>query len=722
MKKSTVKKSRQKTARSTAGAELLLEIGSEELPYEFIAPALASLKEHAALLFKEARLTTGSIQTYGTPRRLVLVVEELSIHQASVVKEAMGPSKAVAFGQDGQPTKAAIGFAAGQAVPVERLQVRQTPKGEYLFAVKQDAGRPTKTVLQELLPQLVAKLSFPKAMKWNEAGVRFARPVRWLVALFAGGVVPVDVAGIKSGNRTYGHRVLGGGKPITVRDYQSYSQGLERQGVMVEPDRRRAAVQEQLERLCAKVGVRLNVDESLLDQAVFTTEWPYSVVGTFKPEYLAMPPEILMTSMKEHQGFFSVRDRKSGSLAAHFIAVANNQLKDMSLIRAGNERVLAARLADAKFFFDEDRKSKLEDRVKKLGGVTFQQKLGTMAQKQERIRKLANMIAARLSVPEEVVRACDRAGALCKADLLTGIVGEFPELQGIMGGEYAKHDGEPGAVSQAIREQYLPRALEGALPETLAGQVLSMADRFDSIAAFFHVGMMPTGSEDPFALRRHATAIVRIILEANLRLDLGPVIDQARAAVREQGFKAAQDTEAQGKRRITEFVFERVRHYGRTVHGLRDDVMDAVLRSASISDVDLVDLLLKMKALQGVTTRPEFDPLIVGFKRASRIVEKEQWDRKPVDPGLFKDPAETELYRQTGACRKEFDKQMGKGHYDHALDALVRLKPAIDAFFAGVMVNAEEAVLRSNRLSLLKEVEEFFRSFADFSRIVVQGS
>ncbi len=715
-------KSRQKAARSTAGAELLLEIGSEELPYEFIAPALASLKEHVALLLKEARLTTGSIHTYATPRRLVLVVEELSIHQAAVLKEAMGPSKAVAFGQDGQPTKAAIGFATGQGVPVESLQVRQTPKGEYLFAVKQDAGRPTKTVLQELLPQLVGKLSFPKAMKWNEAGVRFARPVRWLVVLFAGGVVPVDVAGIKSSNRTYGHRVLGSGKPLMVRDYQSYRQGLERQGVMVEPDRRRAVIQEQLERLCAKAGVRLNVDESLLDQAVFTTEWPYSVFGTFKPEYLAMPPEILMTSMKEHQGFFSVRDKKSGSLAAHFIAVANNQLKDMSLIRAGNERVLAARLADAKFFFDEDRKAKLEDRVKKLGGVTFHQKLGTMAQKQERLRKLADVIAARLSLHEEIVRACDRAGALCKADLLTGIVGEFPELQGIMGGEYAKHDGELEAVSQAIREQYLPRALEGALPETLAGQVLSMADRIDSIAAFFHVGMMPTGSEDPFALRRHATAIVRIILEANLRLDLGPVIDQARAAVREQGFKAAQDTEAQGKRRITEFVFERVRHYGRTVHGLRDDVMDAVLRSASISAVDLVDLLLKMKALQGVTTRPEFDPLMVGFKRASRIVEKEQWDRKPVDPGLFKDPAETELYRQAGVCRKEFDQQMGKGRYDHALDALVRLKPAIDAFFAGVMVNAEEAVLRSNRLSLLKDVEEFFRSFADFSRIVVQGS
>jgi glycyl-tRNA synthetase beta chain len=558
-------------------------------------------------------------------------------------------------------------------------------------------------------------------MKWNDAGVRFARPVRWLVALFAGKLVPAEIAGIKAGNRTSGHRVLGGGKPITVRDYRSYSRGLERAGVIVDPDRRRSLIQEQLQQLCAKAGVGLNVDDSLLDQAVFTTEWPYSVLGSFKQEYLAVPSEILMTSMKEHQGFFSVRDKKTGRLAPHFIAVANNQLKDMSLIRAGNERVLAARLADAKFFFDEDHKTKLEERVKKLGGVTFHQKLGTMGQKQERVKRLAGAIAAQLSQNSEVVRACDRAASLCKADLLTGIVGEFPELQGIMGGEYAKHDGEPDAVGQAIREQYLPRALEGELPKTLPGQVLSLADRFDSIAAFFHIGMMPTGSEDPFALRRHATAIVRIVLESSLRLDLGQVIDQARAAVREQGFKPAQDAEVQGKRRIKDFLFERVRHYGRTVHGLRDDVMDAVLRSASTAAVDLVDLLLKMKALQAVTARPEFDPLIVGFKRASRIVEKERWDRKTVDPSLFKEPSETELYRQAGVCHKHFDQQMAKGQYGQALDALVQLKPAIDAFFAGVMVNAEDDILRGNRLSLLKDVEDFFKSFADFSRIVVQG-
>ncbi|WP_455388626.1 glycine--tRNA ligase subunit beta, partial [Petrachloros mirabilis] len=340
MKHSPKKASRQRPARPSSSGELLLEIGTEELPYEFIAPALVSLKDHAEAMLREARLTSGPIHTYGTPRRLVLVVQGLAVHQESVVKEAMGPSKSVAFDQAGQPTKAAIGFATGQGIPVEHLQVRETPKGEYLFAVKQDLGRPARTVLPELLPQLVGKLSFPKAMKWNEAGVRFARPVRWMVALFAGNTLPVEVAGIKAGNRTYGHRVLGDGKAIIVRDYQSYRQGLERHGVLVEPDRRRAAVTEQLERLCAKAGVGLNVDEALLEQAVFTTEWPCSVIGSFRPEYLAVPSEILITSMKEHQGFFSVRNKVTGHLAAHFIAVANNQMKDMSLIRAGNERVL----------------------------------------------------------------------------------------------------------------------------------------------------------------------------------------------------------------------------------------------------------------------------------------------------------------------------------------------------------------------------------------------
>ena len=706
------------------GAELLLEIGVEELPYQFISPALASLREAATQLFQDARLSSRTIATYGTPRRLVLVVEDLARHQTAVKKEVMGPSKTVGFDQQGQPTKAAIGFAAGQGVSVDRLEVRQTQKGEYVFAVKEDAGRPAKTVLVNLLPQLIGQLSFPKAMKWNEAGVRFARPVRWLVALFDGAVVPIEAAGIKAGNRSYGHRIMGRG-PIAVRSYESYRKALERAGVMVEPAQRQQVIQNQLDRLCAKYGVSLNADESLLDQAVFTTEWPFAVLGSFKPAYLTVPADILMTSMKEHQGFFSVRDGKTGRLAPHFIAVANNQSKDMSLIRTGNERVLAARLADAKFFFDEDRKTRLEERVKKLGGVTFHQKLGTMGQKEERIVKLVSVLAPAVHpapVSPDFLNVCQRAAHLCKADLLTGIVGEFPELQGIMGGEYANHDGEPEAVAQAIREQYLPKALEGDLPRSPAGVVLSLADRLDTVAAFFHVGMIPSGSEDPFALRRHATAIVRIILEKALRLNLGKYIDHALNLLVDSGFKGTPDSQQQGRQRIADFLFERVRHYGRTVHAFRDDVMEAVLRAASTGAIDLVDLLSKMKAMQAVTAKPDFDPLIVGFKRASRIVDKEQWERRPVDPSRFQDTAEGELHRQIAVCHADVQRQMAEGRYDKALEALVGLKPAIDTFFTRVMVNVEDAALRGNRLSLLKDVNECFTSFADFSRIVVQGT
>lgn len=704
-------------------AELLLEIGVEELPYQFIAPAMVALKDSAEQLFKDQRLAFQSARALGTPRRLTLVVEGLSTQQTSITKETMGPSKSVAFDSAGQPTRAATGFAAGQGVAVHDLQIRRTPKGEYLFAVKQEQGRSANVVLKELLPHVIAKLSFPKAMKWNSTGVRFARPVRWLVALYGGATLPIEAAGITAGNRTEGHRVLGNAKGTAVRDTESYLKALERQGVIPDPERRRRMIEEQIATLCKKTGFTLNVDGDLLDQAVYTTEFPNAIIGSFKPAYLEVPQEILMTSMKEHQGFFSLRHEDTGKLVPHFIAVTNNRAKDMGLIREGNERVLAARLADAKFFFDEDRKVKLEERVTKLAGVTFHQKLGTMYKKQQRVRTLASFIASRVRPHDgELKQACERAAELCKADLLTGVVGEFPELQGIMGGEYAKHDGESEAVSQAIREQYLPRSIEGDLPRTIAGQVLSLVDRLDSLAAFFHVGLVPTGSEDPFALRRNATAIVRIILERNLRLNLGLYIDNARNLVIGDGFKGIPDSEQNGRRRITEFIFERVRHYGRVVYALRDDVIEAVLKQAHDKVLDLVDLVLRMKALESVTTKPEFDPLIIGFKRAHRLVEKEQWDRKTVDKAQFEHPAESALYQAIAEEREKMMSAMTRGEYVQALEALVRLKPAIDAFFTAVMVNSEDQAVRSNRLSLLQEVDDLFNSFADFSQIVVQGS
>jgi len=697
-------------------AELLLEIGVEELPYQFIAPALAALKDSAEQLLKDQRLAFQSAQTLGTPRRLTLVVEGLATEQTSMVKEAMGPSKTVAFDPAGQPTKAATGFASGQGVAVQELQIRRTPKGEYLYAVKQEQGRPANIVLKELLPQLIAKLTFPKAMKWNSTGVRFARPVRWLVALYGAATLPIEAAGITAGNRTEGHRVLGSAKGIVVRDSESYLKGLERQGVIPDPARRRRMIEEQIATLCKKTGFMLNVDGDLLDQAVYTTECPNVIIGSFKPAYLEVPQEILITSMKEHQGFFSLMHKETGKLVPHFIAVANNRAKDMGLIRAGNERVLAARLADAKFFFDEDRKIKLVDRVEKLKGIVFHQKAGTLYHKTLRIIDLVTWLASKLGLNHDDINACRQAAELSKTDLLSGIVGEFPSLQGIMGGHYAMHDGEPAKVFRAIRDQYLPRGMDERLPETMEGKILSLADRLDTIVAFFRAGITPRGSEDPYALRRHALSIVRIIIEGRLKLDLDEAIATS-TDIAEKDVKRSPSMLDDPRR----FIFERFQFYTGTHYIKRDDVIAAVCKTAYAHDsLDLVDILERMKALESVTTKPDFNPLIVGFKRAHRLVEKEQWDRKPVDEARFEHPTEVALYQ---AMKREMTMSaMTRGEYGQALDGLVRLKPAIDAFFEAVMVNAEDPAVRNNRLSLLQEIDDFFNSFADFSQIVVQGS
>lgn len=721
-KNPTIKNSARSKVPATT--ELLLEIGTEELPYQFVGPALRTLQQAGEAMLKELRITHGMVRTMGTPRRLVLLVEQVARQQASAVKEAMGPSKAVAFDQAGQPTKAAIGFAAGQGIPVDQLQVRQTPKGEYLFAVKQEKGQAVTAVLTQALPQLLAKLSFPKAMHWNQTGVRFARPVRWLVALCGGKVLSFEFAAIKSSNLSQGHRVLGakapGAKGFVVKSIAQYLKETERHGVMVDQERRREMIIDQLAALAKSALGHLHQDDDLLEQAVYMVEYPHTILGSFKPHYLVLPKEILMTSMKEHQGYFSLVDQKS-ALLPNFLAVTNMKLSNMQLIREGNERVLAARLADAKFFFDEDRKTPLADRVAKQQAVTFHQKLGSLHQKTERVVAMAAHVAEQVG-DAQLIQDCRRAAEFSKADLLTGIVGEFPTLQGIMGGEYARHDGESAAVSAAIREQYLPRAMEGELPESLAGSVLSLADRLDNIAGFFLVGLVPSGSEDPFALRRHATAIVRILIEGKLRLNLAQAVRQAQEVLNGQQIAAAPHTGKGAPPDVIGFLFERVRFYGKSVQQLRDDVMEAVLKAADRRVIDIVDLLDKMMALQQITMRAEFDPLIVGFKRAHRLIEKEQWDRKPIEMTLFQDAAESALHGTVQTSQDLYSAAMADGNYAQALDVLVQMKGPIDDFFNAVMVNADDPALRGNRLSLLKGVDDLFMSFADFSQIMVQGT
>jgi glycyl-tRNA synthetase beta chain len=647
----------------------------------------------------------------------------------ATVKETMGPSKAVAFDSSGQPTRAAIGFAGSQGVAVRDLEVRQTPKGEYLFAVKREPGRLTGEVLSEILPALVGELSFPKAMRWNETGVRFARPIRWLMAVYGRKTVEFQIAGVTATNRTLGHRFLGhvgsGTKQgLQVQDLKSYMKILGRHGVVPDQERRRTMILAQIESLTKSAHGLLYRDEELLEQAIHTVEYPHAILGEFSPQYLSLPKEILMTAMKEHQGFFSVM-RKGGTLLPLFISVTNMKLPNMRLIREGNERVLAARLADAKFFFEEDRKTRLEDRIKKLTQVTFHQKLGTVYQKQERITKLAALLASMLSFPPDAISSCRRAAQLCKADLLTGIVGEFPALQGIMGGEYARHDGESEEVSRAIAEQYLPPSMDGPLPQTNAGKVLSLADRLDSITAFFRVGIVPTGSEDPLGLRRHANAIVRILIEGNLRLGLFEAVEQAEQIQAEQ---IVESTGITAKSQMVHggpfyFILDRLRYYAGTVGGVRrDDVIAAVCQRAGPKTSDLVDLLSRMKALEVITKRPEFDPLMVGFKRAHRLVEKEKWTAEEVDPALLQHPTEVELHKVLNEAKLHIPYSIEQGNYAKALDGLVRLRPAIDAFFVGVMVNSDDPGLRANRLSLLCAIDRLFMSFADFSQIIVQGN
>ena len=725
---SPARRSGAKPLRGGTGVtDLLFEIGTEELPYHFVPPALQTLGQAAERLLKEHRLTHGAIHTYGTPRRLVLAVDSLADQQAASVKEAMGPPKSAAFDHAGQPTKAALGFAASQGVPVGDLEVRQTPKGEYVCAVKRERGLPARTVLLELLPDLIGRLSFPKTMRWNETGLRFARPIRWLVALCGGRVIPMEVGGVRASNRTHGHRFLGAkgsapsqSRPVT--NLRTYLKELERRAVIVDHARRREMILTQFAGLAQSAQGSLDQDEELLEQAIYSVEYPHALLGKFDPTYLSLPEDVLKTAMKEHQGFFSLTGR-DGTLLPRFISVINMKLSNMTLIREGNERVLAARLADAKFFFEEDGKIQLADRVEKLQTMTFHQKLGTLHQKTTRVMALSTMIADVLG-DLGLRGTVNRAAELSKADLLTGMVGEFPTLQGIMGGEYARRDGEPKEVCLAIREHYLPRAMEGDLPGSSAGKVLSLADHLDTVVAFFQVGIVPTGSEDPLGLRRQASAVVRILIEGEIRLDLRGVLAHAKQVVDNQGFKPGlPQGRPDGHRPAdpTEFILDRLRHYGRTVHGLRDDVIHAVLKGATERPLDLVDLLARMRALQAMTLRPEYDPRIIGFKRAHRLTEKERWDQKGIDPARFEHPTEGELYQQLREVSARVPRCLSEGSYAEGLDLLVAMKPVIDAFFDGVMVNAEDPALRANRLSLLDAVDDLFMSFADFSEILVES-
>ena len=708
-----------------SAAPFLLEIGTEELPASFVDPALQALAKLTGSFFDDHRLSHGRLRTFGTPRRLAVLVEELSSNQASMTQEIMGPPKSAAFDSQGNPTKAGQGFANSQGIQVPQLQFRETPKGIYVCAVKHQKGRSTPEVLRHNLAAILNQLSFSKSMYWNDSKLRFARPLRWIVALYGNRSIKFEIGGIIAGSRTWGHRFLctprsGQTRGVEIKSAASYVPILKRLGVEVDPQERRVNIRSQVKALSQSVKGQIFEDHAneLLEQAVFSVECPKAILGQFNPEFLKLPKEVLMTSMKEHQGYFSLVGR-DGALLPKFIAVTNIKLSNMNLIRTGHERVLTARLNDAQYFFHEDRKHKLEDRVNQLGEVIFHQKLGSVYDKTDRVRQLVTNVAEANGC-NHLKEVCKDAAILAKADLLTGMVGEFPSLQGIMGREYAKQEGKPEEVWRAIGEQYLPRSPEDVLPQTQVGIFLALADRLDTLVAFFYVGMVPSGSEDPFGLRRAAYGLTRIILELKLRLNLVPLIAKAEQLLSAKGIQDNRGGSTQAN--LIEFVLERFRFYGRTTHRLQEDVMDAVL-AARVSDTcDLYDLLCRMRALQTLTIQPEFNPLIIGFKRAYRIVEKEQWTGEHVQTELLDHDSEWTLFNAVIEEKKVISERLEKKEYGEALTSLLRLKSPIDEFFVGVMVNAADPAVRANRLSLLRTVAQLFLTFADFSRIQSQGN
>lgn len=681
--------------------ELLFEIGTEEIPSGYLPPALEEMKAVASRLLAEQRLAYSALRTLGTPRRLVLFVDGLADRQADARREVVGPPKAAAFDAEGKPTKAADGFARAQGIAVEALQVRALERGEYLVAVQEERGARTPEVLAALLPRLLAALSFPKFMRWGEGAFRFVRPIRWLLAIYDGRVVPFEVDGLKPGGKTFGHRFLAP-RSVRVRSFGEYLKSLEERFVVVDPDRRRELVRTQAAEAAATVNGRPVLDEALVETVADLVEYPTALCGTFKPEYLELPREVIVTPMQKHQRYFPVVDA-AGNLLPHFVAVSNMRAKDMGLILQGNERVLRARLNDAEFFFREDRKRPLAERLPELRQIIFQEKLGSVADKVDRLQRLAGWLAAQ--VDPAARPAAERAAVLCKADLPTAMVKEFPNLQGIMGGEYARLSGEPPEVCLAIEEHYLPRFAGDRLPASGAGAAVGLADRLDSIVGCFGIGLVPTGSEDPYALRRAALGVVQIVLQRGWHLPLDEAVACAQA-----GFGGGPKADAT-RQAVLEFLRGRTQAV-LAERGLPADVLESVLSAGSN---DIADVARRADALGVLRREADFAELATAFRRVVGIIPR-GFDR-PVETARLVEGAERALYAQAVELKGEVERLVASRDYLGALRRIAGLRPVVDMFFEEVLVIGPDEGLTQNRFALLKTVGSLFARIADFTKI-----
>lgn len=690
--------------------DFLLEIGTEEMPARFVGPALQQLKELAGNRLGEKRIQFEQVRAVGTPRRLAVYTTGLAESQQPLVKEVKGPALKVAYNSSGEPTPAVLGFARSQGVDMASLVVKPVGPVEYVFARKSEQGRPTLKVLAEICPELIAGLHFPKPMRWGDLEFRFARPIRWILALYGNAVVRFSLAGLEAGRTTLGHRFLSRGL-LTLNDARDYFGEMKKAFVVVDPEERKQLIRSQVEAAAKSEGGRAEEDEELLDEVTNLVEYPTAFAGSYDQAFLRLPKEVPVTVMREHQRYFPVTG-SDGELLPRFIGVRNGITEHIDTVRAGNEKVLRARLADGAFFWDEDLKVPLADRAGSLKKVIWQESLGTVYDKVERVTGLALFIGEKLGAGNDLLGIIKRAAAICKADLVTNMVYEFPELQGVMGREYALRSGEVRDVAQAIFEHYLPRFAGDILPSTQGGRVLSLADKMDTLAGCFAVGIQPTGSQDPYALRRQALGIGSIILDGGLVLSAREIAARAYEGYGKVPLKVGREEVLAG---LDEFFRQRIRGILMD-RGFAYDTVEAVLSAGSD---DVLGAVQRAEALEGFRQQPAFEAVITAFNRANNLSRK--FEGTVISPTLFESPAETKLYQALGGARLDVGELLEKRDYSGALRRVAALREPVDSFFEAVMVMVDDENIRDNRLALLKSVALLVSPLADLSRVVTAG-
>lgn len=682
---------------------LLLEIGVEELPSRFGQTTLDQIENNISKLLKDERVNFDHIDKYATPRRLTFIIKNLADKASDLEEEVKGPAKKIAVDAEGNFTKPALGFMKSKGLKEENVYFKQVGNAEYLFGTIKQSGKETSDVLKNIIPEAIKSVVFPKAMRWGGKNMRFARPIRWMVALLNDNILEVDLEGIKASNVTKGHRFLGE-REFEVNSVEEYFEKLEKNYIVLDQHKRKEMIKEQAIEVAKSLGGEVELDDDLLEEITFLVEYPTAFYGEFDKEYVKLPKEVVTTPMKEHQRYFPVL--KDGKLLPNFIAVRNGDSNRIDLVKAGNEKVLRARLADALFFYQEDTKKPLESFVEKLKTVVFQAKLGTVYDKTLRIEKLSQVILNELGM-EKSQSDTIRAAKLCKADLVTNMVFEFTELQGIMGKEYAKVSGENEEVCEGIFEHYLPRFAGDILPETNVGIALSIADKLDSIAGFFAIGIKPSGSQDPYALRRQALGILSILLDKKLSVNLNDLINAALDNYSNIEFNKEEVTS-----QIVEFFVERVKNLFKDL-GIRYDVIDAVLNN-NLDDIS--DIHTRAIELNKWLKKDELVEMLTAFNRVSTLADKASSEKVKED--LLKENAEIELYDGFKEIKSNVEILLANKKYNEALDAFAALKPLVDNLFDNVMIMDKDEAIKENRLALLKQIYSTMLTICDLSKIV----